>query len=40
MLWKKDGSSFEIRTQGELPDGLLTTGSGSASFSSEASGVI
>jgi hypothetical protein len=21
MLWKKDGSSFEIRTQGELPDG-------------------
>lgn len=21
MTWEKDGSSFEIRTQGELPDG-------------------
>ena len=21
MLWKEDGSSFEIRTQGELPEG-------------------
>jgi hypothetical protein len=21
MLWEKNGSSFEIRTQGELPDG-------------------
>jgi hypothetical protein len=21
MIWKKDGSSVEIRTQGELPDG-------------------
>ena len=21
MVWEKDGSSFEIRTQGELPDG-------------------
>jgi hypothetical protein len=21
MLWEKDGSSFEIRTQGEVPDG-------------------